>query len=297
MRRRSALTLAVAAAAALMLGGCGSAAGPASAPGSASPPVSPTAATTTPPAHTSGSYVALGDSYAAAPGVPTTSVAGGCFRSDHDYPRLLAAALHIALTDVTCSGATTGNLTGPQQIVQVAVPAQLEALKPTTTLVTLGIGGNDLDLFEAVLDRCLAGARQCLQGVDVDGDVHTIEQRLTTALQEIHRRSPHARVVLVGYPQLISADATGCATLPADSRTLRTVHGLIADFSTMMARAARSGRATYVDLIGPSAGHDICSDSPWINGDQDTDQAIRFHPLPAEQQAVARLVAQAVAAG
>jgi len=49
-----------------------------------------------------------------------------------------------------------------------------------------------------------------------------------------------------------------------------------------------------VDLIGPSRGHDICSASPWINGNHDTDRAIAFHPLPVEQEAVARLVGQAI---
>jgi len=283
---------------ALALAGCGATGdtgkspAPASAP--ASVPASPSASASASKAPPSGSYVALGDSYSAAPGVPTTSVADGCFRSDHNYPHLLAAALHLSLTDVTCSAATTGNLTGPQSIVQVAVPPQFDALKPTTALVTLGIGGNDLDLFEAVLDRCLIGDGQCLQGVDVSSAVATVEQRLTTALREIHRRSPAATVVLVGYPQLIPANDTGCAQLPADSEMLGTVRRLIAEFSTMMARAAHAGGATYVDLIGPSAGHDICSSSPWINGSQDTDQAIRFHPFLAEQQAVARLVQQAL---
>ena len=40
-------------------------------------------------------YVALGDSYTAAPFVPLTDVASGCYRSSNNYPRLLAAALHI----------------------------------------------------------------------------------------------------------------------------------------------------------------------------------------------------------
>jgi len=301
MRRRTSLAVAVVAViAALVLSGCGSTADPASPSAAASTSVSGAASGTDPTASTAstapaaGSYVALGDSYAAAPGVPITSIAGGCFRSNHDYAHLLAAALHASLTDVTCSGATTRDLTRPQQIVQVQVPPQFDALKPTTTLVTLGIGGNDLDLFEAVLDRCLTGVRRCLQGVDVRGDTETVEQRLTKALREVHHRSPAARVVLVGYPQLIPANDTGCAGLPARAKVLGTVRRLIADFSTMMARAARGGRARYVDLIGPSAGHDICSASPWINGSRDTGQAVAFHPLPAEQQAVAHLVGQAL---
>lgn len=305
MRRRSLLAVA-ALITAVALGGCGSSADPESAPASgggsapasapASAPPSPSAATATRPAHASASYVALGDSYAAAPGVPTTTVAGGCFRSDHDYPHLLARARpDLRLTDVTCSGATTVDLTSPQRIVQVSVPPQLDALTRSTRLVTLGIGGNDLGLFEAVLDRCLQGDRTCLQGIDTTRDTAVVQHRLVDALRRIHRRSPAARVVLVGYPQLVAPDARGCAALPADPTVLASVRRLVADFSTMMARAAKAGGATYVDLIGPSAGHDICSSSPWINGNESDGQAIAFHPLLAEQEAVAALLQKTVA--
>ena len=35
-------------------------------------------------------YVAMGDSYTAAPFVPLTDVAYGCFRSSNNYPKLVA---------------------------------------------------------------------------------------------------------------------------------------------------------------------------------------------------------------
>ena len=71
-------------------------------PGSATAPATPTAPASTGSSGTTRpvAYVALGDSYAAAPGVPETSLAGGCARSDHNYPHLLAAARpELALTD------------------------------------------------------------------------------------------------------------------------------------------------------------------------------------------------------
>jgi lysophospholipase L1-like esterase len=238
-------------------------------------------------------YVALGDSYSAAPGVPVTDLAGGCLRSSHDYPHLLAAAVPaLRLTDVTCSGATTADLTRPQRINQVTVPAQLDALSRRTRLVTLGIGGNDLGLFGTLLGWCLEGGQNCVRGVSahVDRDTAVIHRRLVSSLRAIHRRAPHATVVLVGYPQLVPANHLGCAGLQVAPAVLAYVGRLIARFSTMMASAARAGGATYVDLVGPSAGHDICSADPWVNGRQPTDRAIPFHPFRAEQQAVAGLL-------
>src|SRR4051794_36739602 len=59
-------------------------------------------------------YVALGDSYTAAPFVPTTDLARGCLRSDHNYPALLARSLGAKLRDASCSGATTADARGRQ---------------------------------------------------------------------------------------------------------------------------------------------------------------------------------------
>jgi hypothetical protein len=62
-------------------------------------------------------YVAMGDSVAAAPGVPDPAPPAGCRKSTNDYPSVLARRLAATtFTDVTCSGATTENITSrPQQ--------------------------------------------------------------------------------------------------------------------------------------------------------------------------------------
>ena len=88
------LTTAVVAAA-LLVSGCTR--------GSATAP-DPTASTSSPPVI--GRYVALGDSFSAGPLIPTTDLAGGCARSDHNYPHLVADAVNArSFVDVTCSGA------------------------------------------------------------------------------------------------------------------------------------------------------------------------------------------------
>ena len=59
-------------------------------------------------------YVAMGDSYTAAPLVPDRH-GDGCLRSSHNYPALVAAALPAELVDVSCSGADSTSLVGVQQ--------------------------------------------------------------------------------------------------------------------------------------------------------------------------------------
>ena len=56
-------------------------------------------------------YVAMGDSFTAAPYVPLNDVAYGCNRSSNNYPHLVARALHIDdLKDRSCTGAQTVDL-------------------------------------------------------------------------------------------------------------------------------------------------------------------------------------------
>src|SRR5436190_2200603 len=93
-------------------------------------------------ATTTGSYVALGDSYAAGPVIPTQIVAAGlCLRSNKNFAHKLApviAAQHFR--DVSCSGATTTDMTHTQSLYIGSAPAQFNALSADTSIVTLEIG-------------------------------------------------------------------------------------------------------------------------------------------------------------
>ena len=59
-----------------------------------------------------------------------------------------------------------------------------------------------------------------------------------------------------------------------------------------MREAAGKGKATYIDVLEASAGHDICAGADaWVNGfDTDVTRALAFHPFAEEQQAVADLI-------
>jgi len=251
------------------------------------------------------SYVALGDSYTAAPGVPQTDLTNGCARSDGNYPRLVAAALGSELSDVSCSGASTLDLVGAQQNNGVVLPAQFEALSADTSLVTLGIGGNDVELFQTLVGVCsrLASAttdaapcrdRMASGGPHHDrllGKVATIGERVAAALEGVHDRAPGATVLLVGYPQTVPDHGT-CPILPLARGDYGYVRSVIEALNEALRAAAAAAGATYVDVAEASEGHDICAgDDAWVNGSQtDLSRAIAFHPFAEEQQAVADLI-------
>jgi lysophospholipase L1-like esterase len=252
-------------------------------------------------------YVALGDSYSAGPLIPTTDLAGGCARSDHNYPSLLAKRLHVrTFVDVTCSGAATVDLTEAQHPFQGArVPPQLRAVTPGTDLVTVGIGGNDLDLFGTLVATCTrlragdpsgspCGQQLAANGPDLDAQSASISARVAAALQEVHRRAPDATVVLVGYLRLVPDRGT-CRELPlavGDYPLGRRISRLL---NRALARAASRAKATFVDMYAASRGHDICSAVPWVNGSvTDRTRALAYHPLAAGMRADARRVMAAL---
>src|SRR5918998_3557649 len=109
------------------------------------------------PASAARPYTALGDSYTAGPLIPdqTGSDPQGCLRSDRNYPHLVANALKLSLTDVSCSGATTEDMFSSQALEGDDNPPQLNAVKPDTSVVTLGIGGNDIG-FSSIIEDCTA---------------------------------------------------------------------------------------------------------------------------------------------
>lgn len=275
------------------------------------------ASTTARPAHETGSpttgstayprYVALGDSYTAAPLVPPTDTSTICLRSAVNYPALVARGMPgTRLTDVSCSGATTGNVTARQTGQKDSVPPQIRAVTAHTDLVTIGLGGNDDGLFGSVLGRCLFVASTDPTGAPCrTGFASEDPTRLTRTFSDIRRnvagvvaavrqRAPHARVLVVGYPQIVPA-AGRCADLPLAAGDYpfgrRINHGL----TEAVRRGAAAAHAEYVDLWRPTAGHDICGAHPWINGRvTSADRALAYHPLAVEQQHVADLVLAAL---
>ena len=251
-------------------------------------------------------YVALGDSYTAAPGVPQTEQETGCLRSNGNYANLVANRLKSSFVDVSCVGASTLALAGAQQLSDHVQPPQLAALSTDTSLVTVGIGGNDLQLLPTMIGTCGQFGLS-----DPDGSpckdymrhagkhekdllvqkIDKVEGRLVTALKAIHHRSPRARVILVGYPQPIPAKKT-CRILPLAKGDYLYVRDLMVRLNDTMREAAKKAGASFVDVLEASRGHDICAGpDAWVNG-QNTDlmRALAFHPFAEEQQAVADLI-------
>ena len=106
--------------------------------------------------------VALGDSYSAGVGLGEV-IADDCDRDVGAYAvrvvQLLTDVLDLdSVEHVACSGAVIDDLVEPQRISRGdTVPPQLEAVTHDTDVVSLTIGGNDID-FAGKVVACLLGA-------------------------------------------------------------------------------------------------------------------------------------------
>ncbi|MFD3477759.1 SGNH/GDSL hydrolase family protein [Streptomyces sp. NPDC058695] len=241
-------------------------------------------------------YVALGDSYSSGLGIPD-EVEPNCGRSDSNYPSLVAEALlAVSVTDVTCAGADTSHMAGPQD----SAPPQLDALRPDTTLVTLGIGGNDLGLQE-VGTRCVLVAyldpngspcktSYTLLGTDeIRSRINTTAPKIDAILQEIHARSPQAKVLLVGYPAIMPDDGSACRdAIPFAAGDFAWFRDKEKELNSMLSQQASVYGATFVNTYSPSVGHDACKAEGvrWIEP-KETPEAAGFHPNAAGHRSMA----------
>jgi hypothetical protein len=254
-------------------------------------------------------YVALGDSFTAGPLIPTQlDDPIGCFRSDHNYPHLVAASLHVpSFVDASCSGATTDDMTSPQDVNPGADnPPQLDRLDAQTQLVTIGIGGNDIGYSE-IIQTCATGDRSGTPCQDhyVHGGDDEISNRIADTapkvadvLDEIHSRAPTARVLLVNYLSVLPETGNGCfPQVPFADADVPYLRAKEHELNDMLAKQAAGDDAVLVDAFAASLGHDACQ-APgvrWVEPLATASPAVPGHPNGLGMECTAIVVLAAVA--
>ncbi|MFD8430345.1 SGNH/GDSL hydrolase family protein [Streptomyces coelicoflavus] len=250
-----------------------------------------------------GHYAALGDSFSSGAGIPIETDAT-CGRSDHNYPSLVAAATDAAeLTDVTCSGAETRHVTQAQN----TVPPQADAIRPDTSVVTVGIGGNDLDLA-GVIKRCVLLAylaphgspcknSYALFGTDEIGSrIEATGPRIADTLRTVRAKSTRAKVLLVGYPSIVPDDGSTCReTIPLATGDFAWLRDKTKQLNAMLAQQAATHGATFIDTYGPSVGHDACKPAGvrWLEP-AGSETGAGLHPNAAGHRSTAATIVTAL---
>jgi len=264
-------------------------------------------------------YVAIGDSFSAGEGIePFFEPTNTCHRSKLAYSTFVrlpgttnanAPSLYqMAQAKVpgiqwgfqACSGAETVNVLstghGGDRLAQLALnrandpnPNDLP-VDASTDLVTITVGGNDLD-FVPIVQACALSANCTTGPISVDGRpaqplatffhdrLVALAPRLDAVYAKIHQQAPHARILVLGYPQLFPASAAeqNCGklqqTVPkvgtfgwsdAEQQFLRQA---VIDANQVIAtEVVKSGVATFAPVDDLFAGHEICGNrGEWIN--------------------------------
>ncbi|PZG20084.1 SGNH/GDSL hydrolase family protein [Nonomuraea aridisoli] len=268
--------------------------------------------------------VALGDSYGSGTGAgdyePGTE--GSCWRSAGSAAELIAKDLaargrKVALTNVTCSGATSASLSREFK----GRPPQLDALRRTTDVVMLTIGATDVD-FSGYGGICLQADCSGPATTATLGKLPAMGADVRKLLAEIKRRSPRAQIVMTGYGAQLTrgANAPGVPLDPICGPDVATPAERVAGESVMVAldttlrRAALAARSRHVNVTYVSPykapgvleptfrGHSLCeSADPYYRGfdaladGQEGPDAV-FHLNRKGQAAMAALVRRAVPA-
>lgn len=253
-----------------------------------SSPVSPSSSPE--PAAATGGYVALGDSYTAGPGIEPQQPDGGlCGRSSVNWPALLGRTLDLAVSDVSCSGATTADL---------ASTVASGSVRSDAGLVTVSAGGNDGGLFLSLIRACTAGSDSCA-GYARDRVPPVLERTtddLSTLLGTVVEAAPQARVVLVGYPRIMPDAGGACQAVGIPAGDVPSVVASEQALDAALAAAADRAGVDFVSLRDAAAGHDACTGAEaWTNGVAPAaGDGIVFHPNVRGMQAVAGVVAAAL---
>lgn len=241
-------------------------------------------------------YVALGSSFAAGPGVPAQL--GHCGRSDHNYSNLVASALGLALTDVSCNGATTDSIISTPQGDN---PLQIDAVSADTALVTVTIGGNDINYTSSTF-ACAAkpASERCTANLDQAAITEAINQlpaKLGATFDAIKAKAPQAVIVLVTYPRVFPTDAASCGELELSAEDTAYLATMGQTLEDTFVNVSASKQVLIADSYVLAAGHGPCESdisARWVNGNVVADSGIRYHPTAEGHIEMARLVLAAL---
>lgn len=252
------------------------------------------------------SYVALGDSYSSGEG--NGPFDGLCHRakgSDSAYPRILPGLVgYLAPASFhACTGATIADVLQRPQPNRGSQRIQLEYVSPATKLVTLTIGGNDIGFTEIVINCLLLGNCSKWKLADrVEARLQAIKAQLVTAYTRIRSHmDPGGQLVVAGYPRLfIVGEDADCKPFISNAEAA-WMNSLVARGNRRIAEAVRAarrqqGNVSYVDVSERFAGHELCSEDPWLYGfklSADDESLIKgsYHPRQSGQAAYARAFA------
>lgn len=231
-----------------------------------------------------GTWVALGDSYASGTGSPPYDAdakgfapppgadGSNCQRASSAYAPFIFTDDNQGRWDklvfAACRGAVTSDV----------ITRQASALNTDVTTVTISIGGNDAG-FATTMISCLTFTVACDAAIISAGRFinNTLPQRLTNTYEVIRNFAPNATVYVLTYPQLYE-ETPNCGVISLSLDVRRRLNNLARELQTVIEQAVSKAGSGFipVDIDPPFRNHRICSASPAITDATSLGDA--YHP-------------------
>lgn len=247
-------------------------------------------------------YIALGDSIASGagagnyfeqrPGVPES-----CTSSRNAYPWLVTSnsTAKLSMQTYACAGEMAADVLGSGSTTTGETP-QLRRIGAQTRIVTLTLGGNDYG-FAQIVENCELPHTEstCLSQEDgLKAKAKNLQQTILRPLYELIRRTaPHAKLLVVGYPDFSPLDKDVSFSCPILGFGLNKIHFLRRVFKALndAIQAATKGldEVEFVDTWSSFDGHRLCSSDPWAH-EVTIPLSGSFHPNAKGQAALANEV-------
>jgi UDP-N-acetylmuramoyl-L-alanyl-D-glutamate--2,6-diaminopimelate ligase len=210
-------------------------------------------------------YRALGDSFTSGEGevsdtfyLPgTNSATNRCHVSSRSYPYLLGSRLSRPVANGACSGS---RIPGMQAALRTAVQSP--------GLISLGIGGNDVDLIGKLKICINMGSCEWVEPSRrraMAQEIQALFPKLVDVINEVKQSYPDAPLFIVGYPSIINdRPAAACSpligTLLNDTER-RFIGETIHYLNAILKAAAYYQNVPFADIEHAFDGERLCDSS------------------------------------
>lgn len=241
-------------------------------------------------------YVNLGSSFSAGSGTGPVhpDAPKRCYRAITNHAALLAKRMSLSLNDQSCAGATSAHVLMPWG----ELPAQLDGIAPTTKLVTITVGGNDLNYVGNLYAAgCAEITSYTINGKTVqcgskkptqEADYVELENNYHEIFKQIRLRAPRARIIVVQYLTLISD--LKCPAVPLAEADAAEALRTSARLRVILDRVALKNGVDILGVDKISKDHTPCHEVPWTVGffkDRDNAYGWPWHPNARGMEVVA----------
>jgi lysophospholipase L1-like esterase len=241
--------------------------------------------------HKGDKYVALGSSIASGYGISVQSTS--CGRSSRDYAQLIAARYKLALVDVSCGFALISNVVDTPQIGN---PPQITAVTPDIKLITVSVGGNDIE-YNATAVRCSTPTTVCTAPPDLDAKVASARAALSDMLDRLKAAAPKATIVFVTYPREVPRTGN-CPELSFTDSEAAVMRSIGEKLEAMFVAVAKRRGIVFVDPYVAKGDHTGCAPASqrWTAGVK-PDDGFAYHPTALGHQVMAKMIIKALSHG